>query len=630
MSRKTKKAKITSPENIRALKKIIKLFFKESKLKFGIIVFLVLFSGFVGILPSVFLKILIDNHIIPMLKTANPSYQGLFNLLVVFACIYSAGVLSTFVYSRMMINISEKILKDLRSELFTHMETFPISYFDKRSHGDIMSVYTNDINTLQQLMTNTFPGLLSSIVTIVAVIIAMLVTSPVLFIVVIISVIVLLYTLNTVGGKSSEYYFKLQQSLGKQNGFVEETIDGQKVIKVFSHEKNIIEDFENINNELAKNTTLANRYSLFLIPIVFNIGNLQYAFLAIIGGLLAINGSFGITIGAIASYLQLSKVFSGPIRNISQQMNMVASALGGSIRIFDMLEVESEIDNGYIELINASYDENGKIIEVDKKTEDSFEAWKNTKTNELKKLRGEIIFDDVSFSYDGKNPVLQNISIHAKPGQKIALVGETGAGKTTITNLLNRFYEIDSGSITYDGIDIKDIKKADLRKSLGIVLQDINLFSGTINYNLSYGVDDISQEEIIESAKKCKADDFISLLSDGYETEISGTNLDISQGQAQLLSIARTEIYDPSVLILDEATSSIDSRTEKLVQDSMDKVMEGRTSFVIAHRLSTVKNSDLIIVLSHGKIIERGNHEELLKQKGVYYTLYTGGFEENQ
>ena len=629
MSQKKTKAKITSPENIRALKKIMSLFFKESKFKFIFIVFLVLFSGFVGILPSIFLKILIDEYIIPMMQMANPSFAPLFKLLSIFGLIYFAGVSATFIYSRMMINISENILKDLRSNLFRHMEFFPISYFDNRSHGDIMSVYTNDISTLQQLMTNTIPGLLSSIVTLVAVIVAMIITSPVLFIVVIVSVIVLLYTLNNVGGKSSEYYFKLQQSLGKQNGFVEETIDGQKVIKVFSHEENIIEDFEKINTELAKNTTLANRYSLFLLPIVFNIGNLQYAFLAIIGGILAINGSFGITIGTIASYLQLSKVFSGPIRNISQQMNMVASALGGSIRIFDMLDVEKEIDDGFVELISAKYDQDNNLIEVLEESEDSFKAWKNTKTGEIKRLRGEIIFDHVSFSYDGKNTVLHDISIHAKPGQKIALVGETGAGKTTITNLLNRFYEIDSGKITYDGIDIKDIKKKDLRSSLGIVLQDINLFTGSINYNLAYGVGKIDQEEIIDSAKKSQAHDFISLLPDGYDTMISGTNLDISQGQAQLLSIARTEIYDPAVLILDEATSSIDSRTEKLVQDSMDQVMKGRTSFVIAHRLSTVKNSDAIIVLSKGRIIERGNHEELLEQKGVYYKLYTGGFEDN-
>ena len=629
MSQKKTKAKITSPENIRALKKIMSLFFKESKFKFIFIVFLVLFSGFVGILPSIFLKILIDEYIIPMMQMANPSFAPLFKLLSIFGLIYFAGVSATFIYSRMMINISENILKDLRSNLFRHMEFFPISYFDNRSHGDIMSVYTNDISTLQQLMTNTIPGLLSSIVTLVAVIVAMIITSPVLFIVVIVSVIVLLYTLNNVGGKSSEYYFKLQQSLGKQNGFVEETIDGQKVIKVFSHEENIIEDFEKINTELAKNTTLANRYSLFLLPIVFNIGNLQYAFLAIIGGLFAINGSFGITIGTIASYLQLSKVFSGPIRNISQQMNMVASALGGSIRIFDMLDIKKEIDDGFVELISAKYDQDNNLIEVLEESGDSFKAWKNTKTGKIKKLRGEIIFDHVSFSYDGKNTVLHDISIHAKPGQKIALVGETGAGKTTITNLLNRFYEIDSGKITYDGIDIKDIKKKDLRSSLGIVLQDINLFTGSINYNLAYGVGKIDQEEIIDSAKKSQAHDFISLLPDGYDTMISGTNLDISQGQAQLLSIARTEIYNPAVLILDEATSSIDSRTEKLVQDSMDQVMKGRTSFVIAHRLSTVKNSDAIIVLSKGRIIERGNHEELLEQKGVYYKLYTGGFEDN-
>ncbi len=627
MQNKPNKAKITSPENIEALKRILKLFFSRSKSKFFIIILLVIWSGFIGILPSIFLKILIDEHITPMLAQEVPNFTPLIKLLINFMFIYLSGVLATLIYSRMMVDISESILKDLRNKLFNHMETLPISYFDSRSHGDIMSVYTNDITTLQQLMTNTFPNLFSSIVTITAVIIAMIISSPILFIVVVISMSALLAALNNIGGKSSEYFLKLQQSLGKQNGFVEETIDGQRVIKVFSHEEEIIKNFTEINNELAKNTTLANRYSLILMPIVFNIGNLQYAFLAIVGGLLAVNDLFGITIGTIASFLQLSKNFGGPIRNISQQMNQVASALGGSRRIFQMLEEEPETDEGYIELAYLCDDAEGKPFECSDRS--GYPAWKNPKTGEYKKLKGDIRFNNVYFSYDGKKPILNDISLYAKPGQKIALVGETGAGKTTITNLINRFYEIDSGSITYDGINIKDIKKYDLRNSLGIVLQDTNLFSGTINYNLAYGKGKIDEEEIIEAAKKCQAHDFIMLLPDGYDTYIDATNLDISQGQAQLLSIARAEIYDPAVLILDEATSSIDSRTEKLVQNSMDEVMKGRTTFVIAHRLSTVKNSNAIIVLSKGQIIERGDHDDLLKQKGVYYKLYTGGFEES-
>ncbi|MDO5040716.1 MAG: ABC transporter ATP-binding protein [Peptoniphilus sp.] len=627
MQKKPNKAKITSPENIEALKKILKLFFSRSKSKFFIIILLVIWSGFIGILPSIFLRILIDEHITPMLAQEVPDFTPLIKLLINFMFIYLSGVLATLIYSRMMVDISESILKDLRNKLFKHMETLPISYFDTRSHGDIMSVYTNDINTLQQLMTNTFPNLFSSLVTITAVVIAMILSSPILFVVVVISMSALLLALNNIGGKSSEYFLKLQQSLGKQNGFVEETIDGQRVIKVFSHEEEILDDFVNINNELAKNTTLANRYSLFLMPIVFNIGNLQYAFLAIVGGLLAVNNLFGMTIGTIASFLQLSKNFGGPIRNISQQMNQVASALGGSRRIFKMLEEKPETDEGYIELVYLCDDSEGKPFECSDRG--GYPAWKNPKTGEYRKLEGDIRFNNVYFSYDGKKTILKDISLYAKPGQKIALIGETGAGKTTITNLLNRFYEIDSGTITYDGINIKDIKKYDLRNSLGIVLQDTNLFSGSINYNLSYGKGKIDEDEIIEAARKSQAHDFIMLLPEGYDTHIDASNLDISQGQAQLLSIARAEIYDPAVLILDEATSSIDSRTEKLVQNSMDEVMKGRTTFVIAHRLSTVKNANAIIVLSKGEIIERGDHEDLLKQKGVYYKLYTGGFEES-
>lgn len=627
---KNKNSKITSSENLSSIKRLLYYVFKKYKLKFFIVITLVLLSSSVGVVSSIFLKILIDNYITPMLSTPNPSFTPLILMISKFAAIYLAGVISTIIYSRMMVTISENILKTIRDELFEHMEKLPIAYFDTHSHGDIMSRYTNDAQAMQQMLTNTLPEFFSSAVTIIAVTIAMLISSPMLSIVVAICMVLLLKVMNSVGGKSSTYFLKQQQSLGLQNGFIEETINGQKIIKVFSHEKNIVDDFEKINNELAENTMLANRYSLILIPIVFNIGNLQYAFIAIVGGLFALNNMFGITVGTIAAFLELSRAFSGPMRNISQEMNQLIMSLAGARRIFSLLDEKEENDDGYIELVRVRKNSDGSLIQCEERT--GHWAWKDS-TNEsssLTELMGNIKFENVSFSYDGKTDVLHNISLYANPGQKIALVGETGAGKTTITNLINRFYEIQSGSITYDGIDIKKIKKKDLRRSLGMVLQDTHLFTGSINYNLSYGRENVSENEIVEAAKKVQAHNFISLLEDGYNTIISGTDSDLSQGQMQLLSIARAEIYNPPVLILDEATSSIDSRTEMLVQQSMDEVTKGRTTFVIAHRLSTVKNSDVIIVLSKGKIIERGSHDELLALKGTYYKLYTEGFEDKE
>lgn len=624
---KKSKANLLSEEHKVVAKRLFKYIFKENKLKFFFVLLLVVTSALVGVVSSLFLKVLIDDYIMVLIDQSVPDFSPLVLLLIKMAIIYIIGVLATLTYARMMVDITEVTLRDMRNDLFAHLQKLPISYFDTHSHGDIMSHFTNDIQALERMIADVLPGLFSSLMTIVAVSFAMLFSSVILTVVVFISLVFLLLVMKNVSKKSSKYFLKQQQMIGKTNGYIEEMIDGQKVIKVFSNEKNIIDEFDKINSDLAENTMLANRYSLYLIPIVFNIGNLQYAFIAIIGGLLAISGKFGITVGTIAAFLQLSKSFGGPMRNISQQMNQLIMSLAGAIRIFDLFDEMEEEDKGSIELVRICKDDTGNIKECSERTD--MWAWKDIQGDEVvyKELKGDIRFNNVSFSYDGENDVLHDISLFAKPGQKLAFVGETGAGKTTITNLINRFYEIQSGTITYDGIDIKNISKKDLRKSLGMVLQDTNLFTGTINYNLSYGNPEVSQEKIIESAKKVQADNFIELLPEGYNTRISGTTSDLSQGQSQLLSIGRTEIYNPPVLILDEATSSIDSRTEKLVQESMGEVMIGRTTFVIAHRLSTVRDADAIIVLSKGRIIERGSHDELLAQKGVYYKLYTSGLE---
>lgn len=619
------RGKINTPENKAAFLRLMKILFNESKIKFVAIILLVSIGSVVSVAQSIFIKTLVDDYITPMLNTRAPDYSPLIRLILLYAFIFLMGTFSTLSASRLMINIAEKIIRDLRNSMFEHMEKLPISFFDQNSHGNLMSRYTSDTQVLEQMLTNALPNFFSSLLTLIVIITAMILSSAMLFLVVAVCIVLLFLSMNFVGGKSSVFFTRQQDSIGKANGYIEELIEGQKVVKVFSREDKVIEDFKILNEELTENTMLANRYSLYLLPIIFNIGNLQFAFIATVGGLMTLSGNYGLTIGGLVGFLQLSRSFSGPINNISQQMNQVILALAGAKRIFDLLDQEIETDDGIYELVRVCEGENG--LEMCSERTGRW-AWKNCEDNSpFIEVKGDIRFYNVDFSYDGENKILEDISLYAKPGQKIAFVGETGAGKTTITNLINRFYEIDSGKITFDGIDIREIKKPHLRSALGMVLQDTHLFTGTVNYNLKYGRPETSDQEVIEASKKTQSDDFIEKLEDRYDTVISGTN-DLSQGQAQLLSIGRAEIYNPPVLILDEATSSIDTRTERLVQESMDEIMKGRTTFVIAHRLSTVKNADAIIVLSHGKIIERGNHEELMALKGSYYKLYTGGLEE--
>jgi len=627
-NKKSSETKITSPENLSTIKRLLAVIFKKHPVKLLIVAVFVAISSCIGVVTSFFVKILIDDYITPMLLQDTPDFAPLVSIIITFAMIYALGVVASFFYTRIMVDISEDVLRDFRDGLFEHLQKLPIEYFDTHSHGNIMSHFTNDVQILEQMVTSSIPQVFSSVLTFIAVISAMLYSSVVLSIVAGFSFILVLIVMNKIGGRSSKYFLRQQESLGKENGYIEEMIDGQKVIKVFNHENNIIDDFDVINDELAENTTLANMYSLILLPIVFSISNLQYAITAVAGGLLAINGKFGMTVGTIAAFLQLSRAFAGPIRNIAQQMNVIISAIAGARRIFNLLDEEQEDYSGDVSLVRICKDESGNLMECEERTNQW--AWKDeSKTPPTyTELKGDIRFFNVNFSYDKKHDVLHDISLFAKPGQKLAFVGETGAGKTTITNLINRFYEIDSGTITYDGIDTKKIKKADLRRSLGMVLQDTNLFTGSIYYNLSYGRNHIDKQAVKDAAEKVQADNFIELLPEGYDTIISGTTSDISQGQSQLLSIARTEVYDPPVLVLDEATSSIDSRTEMLVQEGMNRVMKNRTTFVIAHRLSTVRDANAIIVLSHGKIIERGSHDELLALNGVYAKLYTGGLEE--
>lgn len=610
------KEKISSSENKVAAKKLFSFIFKRHKYKLIAVSIMVIISSLATISISLFMRFLIDDYVMPLLKMDVPDYSNLLAMLIKMAIFLAVGVFSSFMYSRLMVYISEETMGNMRKLMFEKMEALPVSYFDSKSHGDIMSYYTNDVKALGDMIAQSFPSFVSSLMTIIMVLIAMFSQSFLLSLIIILTVGLMIFVMNVIGGKSSHFFLEQQKSLAKTNGYIEEMIDGLKVVKVFNHEENAREDFEVINEELMENTMIANRLGLFLFPIIFGIGNFQYILFALIGGLMAVSGKYGITVGIVASFLQLSRTLTGPMGQIGGNINSVVLAIAGSRRIFEFLEEEPEDYSGSVEKVVKNINGEEKYF------------WHDIESDEYRELLGDIRFNDVTFSYDGENKVLKNLNLYAKPGQKVAFVGATGAGKTTITNLINRFYEIDSGVITFDGIDIRKIKKDDLRSSLGMVLQDTHLFTGTIAENINYSVNNIDMEKTIEAAKRTNAHDFIKNLKDGYDTVITGAGGELSEGQMQLLSIARAEIYNPPVMILDEATSSIDSRTEKIVQKGMDEIMKGRTTFVIAHRLSTIMNSDVIIVLENGEIIERGDHEDLLEQKGIYYNLYTGGFEE--
>lgn len=610
------KTKITSPENKEAAKKLFSFIFKRHKFKLLGVALMVIISSLATISVSLFMRFLIDDYIMPLVNSSNPDFSNLLAMLIKMGIFLAIGVISSFTYSRLMVAISESTLGEMRKTMFKKMQALPVSYFDQNSHGDIMSYYTNDVRALGEMIAQSFPSFVSSSMTIIMVLIAMFSQSFFLSLIIILTVGLMIFTMNTIGGKSSHFFLNQQKSLAKTNGYIEEMIDGLRVVKVFNHEEAAREDFRIINEELMENTMIANRLGLFLFPIIFGIGNFQYILFALIGGLMAVHGGFGITVGVVASFLQLSRTLTGPMGQIGGNINSLVLAIAGARRIFDFLEVEPEDYSGEVE----------KVVKVVHGEEKYY--WHDLKTDEYRELLGDIRFKNVDFSYDGKNKILKDINLYAKPGQKVAFVGATGAGKTTITNLINRFYEIDSGEITFDGIDIKRIRKDHLRSSLGMVLQDTHLFTGTIAENINYSVEDVDMDKTIKVAKRTKAHDFIKNLKDGYDTMISGTGDELSEGQMQLLSIARAEIYNPPVMILDEATSSIDSRTEKIVQEGMDQIMKGRTSFVIAHRLSTIMNSDVIIVLENGEIVERGDHADLLEQRGIYYKLYTGGFDE--
>lgn len=608
--------------NKNTVKRLFDIIMSKHKIWLLVVFICIIISGIASVSGQLFLQSLIDDYISPLLLEENPVFTNLLKALFGIGFVYLIGVVSTFISNRLLVNISQGVLKDIRNQMFSHMQTLPISYFDNNTHGDIMSHYTNDTDTLMQMISQSLPNLVSSIITIIAVLFGMLHLSIILTLIVIIGVIVMLKVSKNVASKAGKYFVEQQDSLGKLNGYIEEMIDGVKVVKVFTHEEIAKKDFDKVNSLLCENATKANIHANTLMPIMHNIGNVVYVIIAIVGGLLAINNK-GLTLGAIASFLSLSKSFMNPIGMMAGQVNSIIVALAGASRIFSLMDEKSEENDGKIKLVYATLKDN-ELVESNNYT--GCWAWKLS-NKELIELKGDVRFNDVTFGYNSDKMVLKDINLYAKPGQKIAFVGATGAGKTTITNLINRFYDVNEGTITYDGINIKDINKKDLRKSLGIVLQDTNLFTGTIMENIKYGNHKATFEEVINAAKLANADSFINLLPDGYNTVLKGNGSNLSQGQRQLLAIARSALLNPPVMILDEATSSIDTRTEKIVQDGMDKLMENRTVFVIAHRLSTVRNSKAIMVLENGKIIERGEHEQLLEQKGKYYELYTGAFE---
>ena len=605
--------------------RLMKYVLKDYKFHCISVVVLIVVSVLCNVQGTMFMKNLIDEYITPFLLSDNPNFIPLAHAIAKVAAFYALGVLATFGYNRLMVNVTQGTLRNLRNDLFSHMEKLPIKYFDTHAHGDIMSVYTNDIDTLRQMISQSMPQLLNSGITIVSVFISMLILSIPLTIVTMIMVGIMVFCSKKSAGQSGAYFAKQQKDLGTVNGYIEEMMNGQKVVKVFCHEEENMQNFKKLNDELYISADRANTFANFLGPINAQIGNISYVICAIVGGVLALGKVGGFTLGGLASFLTFNKSFSMPINQISMQMNAIVMAMAGADRIFRLMDEKEELDEGYVTLVNAK-EEDGKLTECEERTERW--AWKHTHQNDgsvdYVEVKGEVVFNGVDFGYNDEKIVLHDIKLYAKPGQKIAFVGSTGAGKTTITNLINRFYDIQDGKIRYDGININKIKKADLRRSLGIVLQDTHLFTGTVRDNIRFGKLDATDEEIVAAAKLANADSFIRRLPDGYDTMLTGDGANLSQGQRQLLAIARAAIADPPVLILDEATSSIDTRTERIVQDGMDKLMHGRTTFVIAHRLSTVRNSDCIMVLEQGRIIERGTHDELIEEKGRYYQLYTG------
>ena len=610
----------------RILKRVLGYMLKSYRFLFFVVVLCILGSALCTLRGTLFMQSLIDDYIAPLLQAETPDFTGLRNALLSLAATYGLGIVCAYSYNRLMVNISQGTMKRLRVELFSHMESLPIRYFDTHAHGDIMSVYTNDVDTLRQLISQSIPQVINSGVTIATTFVSMVVLDIPLTLITLCMVGLMLFSTSKIGAKSGYYFAKQQKDLGKVNGYIEEMMEGQKVVKVFCHEEKSLEDFRKLNNELRESAKNANKFANIMMPLNANLGNISYVLCAVAGAVLALGGYSGLTLGTLVSFLSLNKGFTQPVTQVSQQMNSIIMAMAGAERVFTLMDERPEEDHGYVELVNAEEAPDGTLTETERRT--GVWAWKHPHKAEgtvtYTKLTGDVVFDDVDFGYEEGKTVLHNIKLYATPGQKIAFVGSTGAGKTTITNLINRFYDIQDGKIRYDGININKIRKPDLRRSLGMVLQDTHLFTGTVMDNIRYGKLDATDEECIAAAKLANADGFIRHLPDGYQTMLTGDGANLSQGQRQLLAIARAAAADPPVLILDEATSSIDTRTETLVQNGMDQLMKGRTTFVIAHRLSTVRNSDCIMVLEQGRIIERGTHDQLMEEKGRYYQLYTG------